>query len=215
MRLVQLSDIHVGSVGAGFLKRVVEKTNALGADAVLITGDLMDPRGSFELDGFSVLNEIKAPVFFVTGNHERYADLDRVGELLKKTKMRWLRNESVELEGLQIIGIDDGESKDQVAKRLDGIDFEPEKFSVLMYHRPDGFEAAAERGVGLMLAGHTHNGQIFPFNFVVRLYFKRLKGLFKHKGSYLYVCPGTGTWGPRMQLASAREIVLINLWKEK
>lgn len=215
MKLIQLSDIHIGSVGADFLKRVVKKTNELKPDAVLITGDLLDPHGSFERDGLSVLNEIEAPVFFVTGNHERYADLDRVGELLGETKVKWLRNEAVDFNGIQLIGIDDGDSKSQVAKRLEKIAVEPDKFNVLMYHRPDGFEAAAERGVDLMLAGHTHNGQIFPFNFFVRLFFRHMKGLYKHDDCLLYVSPGTGTWGPRMRLGSRSEIVLIELEKEK
>jgi predicted MPP superfamily phosphohydrolase len=211
MKIVQLSDIHIGSVGESFLRRVVEKTNSLGADVVLVTGDLIEPHGLLEKGTLSALDEIRAPVFFVTGNHERYADLDRVGEVLKETKVRWLRNEAVDFGDLQIIGIDDSESKSRVEKELEGIKVSGDKFSVLMYHRPDGFEAAAKKGVDLMVAGHTHNGQIFPFNYIVRLYFSRLKGLFEHDGSYLYVCPGTGTWGPRMKLGSASEIVLIKL----
>lgn len=215
MKLVQLSDIHIGSVGANFLNRVVEKTKQLKPDVVLITGDLMDPHGSFKSNGFSVLNDIEAPVFFVTGNHEGYADLDRVGKVLKNAKVRWLRNEAVDFNGIEIIGIDDSDSKSQVAKRLEGIAVEPEKFNVLMYHRPDGFEAAADKGVDLMLAGHTHNGQIFPFNFFVRLFFRYMKGLYKHDDCLLYVSPGTGTWGPRMRLGSRSEVVLIELEKKK
>jgi len=215
MKLVQLSDIHLGSVGANFLNRVIEKTNELKPDAVLITGDLMDPHGSFKRGGFSVLNEIEAPIFFVTGNHERYADLDRVGELLRNTKVKWLRNEAVDFNGIQLIGIDDGDHKSQVAERLEKITFEPEKFNVLMYHRPDGFKAASDAGVDLMLTGHTHNGQILPFNFFVRLFFKHMKGLYKHNGCTLYVSPGTGTWGPRMRLGSRSEILLIELEKQK
>ena len=215
MRLVQLSDIHIGSVGADFLNRVVKRVKELKPDAVLITGDLMDPHGSFKPEGFSVLNEIEAPVFFVTGNHERYADLDRVGTLLKSTKARWLRNEVVDFNDIKLIGIDDGDHKNHVAERLEKIAVEPEKFNVLMYHRPDGLEAAADAGVDLMLAGHTHNGQILPFNFFVRLFFKRMKGLYKHNGCLLYVSSGTGTWGPRMRLGSRSEIVLIELEKQK
>jgi predicted MPP superfamily phosphohydrolase len=215
MKLVQLSDIHIGSVGVNFLSRVVEKTNQLKPDVVLITGDLMDPHGSFEREGFSVLNNIEAPVFFVTGNHERYADPDRVGRLLQGTKVKWLRNEAIDFNGVQIIGIDDSDSKRQVAKRLEGIEVNHEKFNVLMYHRPNGFEAAAGAGVDLMLTGHTHNGQIFPFNFFVRLFFRHMKGLYEHNGCLLYVSPGTGTWGPRMRLGSRSEIVLIELKKEK
>ena len=82
-----------------------------------------------------------------------------------------------------------------------------------MYHRPIGFEAAVESGIDLMLAGHTHNGQIAPFNLIVGLGFEHMSGLYRHGGSYLYVTTGTGTWGPRMRLGSNNEIVLLKLRK--
>ena len=76
MNIVQLSDIHVGSVGEDYLRRVVEKTNSLSPDLVLITGDLMDPAGRPRNAPFASLNELKAPVYFVTGNHERYTGVE-------------------------------------------------------------------------------------------------------------------------------------------
>ena len=80
-----------------------------------------------------------------------------------------------------------------------------------MCHRPHGLESAAKVGIDLMLAGHTHFGQIFPFNYVVGLSHPYIKGLYKHGDCFLYVSPGTGTWGPRMRLGSHNQIVLVEL----
>ena len=211
MDIVQLSDIHLGSVSSKFLSRIVEKTNGLNPDVVLITGDLIDSAHRLDTAAVVTLNQLNAPVFFVTGNHERYANIDKVMALLNTTKVKALRNEAVDFDGIQIIGIDDKDDENQVANQLTNVKIKPSKFSVLMYHRPEGLEAASKAGVDLMLSGHTHSGQIFPFNYYVRRRFRYMKGLYKHGSSYLYVSTGTGTWGPRMRLGSKCEIVLVKL----
>lgn len=208
MNIAQLSDIHLGSVDGKFLSRIVEKTNSLNPDVVVITGDLVDSHHRLDREALSRLNDLKAPVFFVLGNHERYAGIANVMALLQNTKVRTLRNESVDFDGLQIIGIDD---ENGVADQLRHIRIDPAKFSVLLYHRPEGLEAASKAGIDLMLSGHTHNGQIFPFNYYVRRHFRYIKGLYRHENSYLYVSAGTGTWGPRMRLGSKSEIILLKL----
>jgi len=87
----------------------------------------------------------------------------------------------------------------------------PDAFRILLYHRPDGAEDAALWGAHLMLCGHTHNGQIVPFNYVVRRVFPRIQGRYDVDGMQLYVSPGTGTWGPVLRLGSRSEISLITL----
>lgn len=213
--IVQLCDIHLGSTSKNFLKRVIEKTNALEPDVVLITGDLIDSRRELNAGSLSLLNGLDAPVFFTSGNHERYTGLSQVENFLKaNTKVQFLRNEFIDFEGIQIIGIDDSERKNQVAARLAELELNPEKFTVLMYHRPVGFNDAAEAGIDLMLSGHTHNGQIFPFNFFIRRIFPYTKGLFEKADCLLYVSPGTGTWGPDMRLGSKNQITLFKLRKK-
>jgi hypothetical protein len=209
-KIVQLSDIHLGSVSAAFLSKIVTKTNSLNPDMVVITGDLVDAY-EYISDGLKVLNQIEAPVYFVTGNHERYAGLNKVMGLLKSTKVIPLRNETVFVKGIQLIGIDDGHDGSYVANRLKTIEIDESAFSILMYHRPDGLQSAADKGIDLVLSGHTHKGQIFPFNFVVRIFYKNLYGLFKNENTSMYVSCGTGTWGPRMRLGSKSEIVVIHL----
>ena len=91
------------------------------------------------------------------------------------------------------MGIDDAEDKQQVGKQLAGIERANDTFSVLLYHRPDDFESAAGHGFDLMLAGHTHNGQIAPFNYLVKKRFPQIAGLYEQGNSRLYVSTGTGT----------------------
>ncbi len=114
---------------------------------------------------------------------------------------------------IQLIGIDDAESVDQVAVQLPLIERASGKYNVLLYHRPLGWLDAFADGVDLMLSGHTHNGQIFPFNWLVRAQFSRLQGLYSASSGagQHYVSPGTGTWGPIMRLGSNNEITVFNL----
>ncbi len=214
MNIVQLSDIHVGSVGDDYLRRVVDKTNSLSPDLVLITGDLMDPVGRPRNAPFAPLNDLKAPVYFVTGNHERYTGVEKAMELLKDTKVIPLRNTAINFNGIQLVGIDDSADYRHVEKVIGTLNIDRSKFSILMYHHPEGLEAAANAGINLMLSGHTHNGQIFPFNFVIHWLHPRTKGLFEYGNCKLFVTTGTGFWGPPMRLGSQCEMVLIKLRKQ-
>ena len=231
MTIVQLSDIHRGSVSQNHLQRLVDKTNGLNPDLILITGDLLDPAGQLSAESIAPLNDLIAPVYWITGNHERYAGLDKVMSMLKETPIRPLRNEAAEFGGIQLIGIDDSEDRQQVQRVLPTIAFDPDMFTILMYHQPEGAEAAATAGIDLMLSGHTHNGQIWPFNWVVRSRFPYLKGLHEieikdigklglssgpaiKRTMFLNISTGSGTWGPPMRLGSRNQIILIQLKKQ-
>ena len=102
----------------------------------------------------------------------------------------------------------------QVQRQLKKIDIEPVGFSLLLYHRPRGLESAAEAGVDLMISGHTHNGQIMPFNLAVRKVFDKVKGMYRHGKTRLYVSQGTGTWGPVMRVGTLSEITLFEIESE-
>jgi len=210
--IVQLSDIHVGTVrNSGFLKKIIEKTNKLDPDIVMITGDMVDASARLHSNMFSDFNKLRAPIYFVTGNHEVMEETDKVYELFNDTKIRILRNEAVNFNGIQIIGIEYSEDKGHLGKELENMKIDKTKPTVLMYHSPQGMEAAKKAGIDLQLAGHTHNGQIFPFNFLVKIIYQHTKGLYDLEGMFLYVSPGTGTWGPYMRLGSKNEITLLNL----
>jgi hypothetical protein len=114
--------------------------------------------------------------------------------------------------GLQVVGVDYPEKEGQKDNPvLKDIRIDSTKPSVLLYHTPAGLDDAVEAGIDLQLSGHTHNGQIFPFNYLAKLFYPKIKGLYRIKNMSLYVSPGTGTWGPPMRLGSNNEITLLNL----
>jgi len=223
LRLVQLSDMHVGlTIGREFVEDVVRKVNDLEPDIVAITGDLID--GSVEELGPAVapLGNIRASLgtYFVTGNHEYYSGADAWLDFLSSLGIRPLRNEHVELEkngaSIHVAGVDDwtahqfgrGHGAD-VARAVAGRD--ASKPVVLLAHQPVQFDEARQHGIDLQISGHTHGGQIFPFGVLTRLVQPFLSGLHARGDSQIYVSSGTGYWGPPMRIAAPAEITLIEL----
>ncbi len=210
LRVVQISDIHIGSRQGGFLRRIADRINQLKPDYVAITGDLIDT-SAVDIDALRPLETLVGTTFFSVGNHERYADLPKAIAMLESLGVIPLRQETYLAENVQFIGIDDDEHPSQVARNLPEVGVRQDHFSILLYHRPVGWESAIDHGVDLMLSGHTHNGQIFPFNLLVKQRFRRIRGLFRQQGCHLYVSSGTGTWGPLMRLGSMNEISCFDL----
>jgi predicted MPP superfamily phosphohydrolase len=201
-RFVQISDVHVGSRSKRFLEHVIDRVNALEPDFLCITGDFIDATGISE-EHLGALSRVQGPVYFSIGNHEKYEDLEAIVQRLRNLGVNVLRNQTLHEEHLQVIG--------QVERELAKIEIHDHKYIVLLYHRPRGHEAAAAAGVDLMLSGHTHNGQIVPFNLVVNRVFEKAKGLFLEGRTHLYVSSGTGTWGPSMRLGTRGEITLFEV----
>jgi predicted MPP superfamily phosphohydrolase len=208
LKIAQLSDIHIGSIGGAMLAEIVAKTNALEPDVILITGDLFDNANSTTRAIAAQLNGLAVPVLFTSGNHEDYTGYDNVRQMLAATPIRWLRNEAVAFRGIRIIGVDNSYSTELMQSVLDRTPPSP-AFTILMNHQPTGFDIAARHGIGLTLSGHVHNGQIWPFNYFVGLFYPYLKGLHALAGAFLNVSTGTGIWGPPMRLGSHTEIVFL------
>ncbi len=221
-RVVQLTDIHVGpTIGRAFIQELVDKTNALEPDVVAITGDLVDGSVAQLADAVAPLAELRARhgVFFVTGNHEYYSGADAWIEHLGTLGVRVLRNERVTIEhegeAIDVAGVDDWEARSFPGHGRDlreALRDKPrDRKVILLAHQPKQIEEAAELGVDLQLSGHTHGGQIVPFNYLVRLQQPYVAGLHTHGPTKLYVSPGTGYWGPPMRLGVAAEITAIEL----
>ena len=187
LRFVQISDVHIGSRSKSFLDQVLKKVEELEPEFLCITGDFIDATGVSEKELIS-LDFVNCPIYFSVGNHERYEDLDEILSRMQSVGVRTLRSQSLyHRQDVQLLGIDDSDSQRQVEQELVKMHVDERVFSVLMYHRPLGIEDAEAAGVDLMISGHTHNGQIFPFNMVVKLAFKRTAGLFTFGKSRLYV----------------------------
>jgi len=215
VRIVHLSDVHIGTVHQiKFLKEVVQKTNELKPDLVLMTGDLFDGSEPIHEEMLRPLDDLHAPTYFSTGNHEEYEGLQNVYKTIQNLKMKLLDSKVISEKNIQIIGVNDRQSIPRdvtLDSILDRMNFDKEKPTILMYHTPVEWDAARKHDVDLMLSGHTHNGQIYPFNLLVRLQLKYINGLYKKDGKFLYVSPGTGTWGPPMRLGSRNQVTVLDL----
>jgi hypothetical protein len=222
--LVQLTDIHVGpTIGRAFIETIVARTNALNPDLIAITGDLVDGTVEELRDSVAPLAQLRARhgVYFVTGNHEYFSGAAPWIAELTRLGIRCLRNERVSIgagaDSFELAGVDDrsgarsgepghGEDLDKALAALD-----PEREVVLLAHQPKSVFGAARFGVGLQISGHTHGGQIWPWNYLVRLQQPYIVGFAREGRTQLYVSPGTGYWGPPMRLGTHGEITKITL----
>jgi hypothetical protein len=217
-RIVQLSDIHLGYVyQPNFMSRVAAQVDAREPEMVVITGDLLDGMDGNLEHSLDALNDIHAPqgVFFVTGNHETYYGLDKTFALLEKTRVRVLQDEVVDVQGLKVIGLsypERREKKDMVGTLNALGDSWKGSPNILLYHSPTHIQGFKESGINLQLSGHTHKGQIFPFNLITKLiYHGHDYGLYRSGDYTLYTTNGIGTWGPSMRIGNRPEIVEIVL----
>ena len=210
LRMVQLSDVHVGSRDAAFLERVVDQARGHDPELVVITGDLLD-ESRVGADDLATLARFECPVYLAIGNHERYVDLDAALAAIRRHGVRVLRDETATHGPLRLIGLDDRDRPDALPGLLARLGDDPDRVDVLLYHRPDGWAAARARGIPLTLSGHTHGGQIWPFGLLVRRQYRDMIGRFERDGTTLYVSSGTGTWGPAMRLGTRSEMTVIDL----
>lgn len=221
-KAVQISDIHLGHIyGKKFLRNIINKVNSQKPDIVFITGDLFDGMDG-ELGGLvSPLGKIQASgeIYFITGNHETYLGVDRSVSALKGTPIKFLDDEMITIDGMQILGISypAPSEKKNLSQTLEKItEFNSQKPSILLHHHPNMAEEAKKLGINLQLAGHTHRGQIFPFQLITYLINGRYhNGLTKEGDFSIYTSSGTGTWGPMMRTSGRSEIVVLNFVDKK
>ena len=209
--IIFISDVHLGTNTSKHLSKILKKIQTLEYDFLLIGGDLIDS-SSFKLNDLNLLNNIKKDIYFVNGNHEYYLkDFKNKIEQLKKFKIKVLKNSSIQINDINIIGIDDLQSKFSKIKFVEKLN-KKNLFNLVLSHKPDIWDNIKSKN-DLMLSGHTHNGQIFPFNFLVKLKFKFIYGIYEYKNSKLYVSSGSGCWGPKLRIGSSNEIINIQLTK--
>ncbi|QFR49144.1 metallophosphoesterase [Sulfurimonas lithotrophica] len=221
-KIVQLSDIHIGGiVDKNFIHSIVERVNNLEPDIVVITGDLVDikiSRAREALDEFKKLKH-KLGIYFVVGNHEYFHNVDEIIDEVKKLGFRVLENENVYIgdkgEGFNLAGVYDifgyraGHHMPQIKDAL--MDIDNNSPTVLLAHQPRYIEEVTGE-VDLMLSGHTHGGQLYPFKALVKLQQPYLNGLYQHDEKLqIYVSKGTGFWGPPMRLGASSEITEITI----
>ena len=226
LRIVQISDLHVGStIKAPFVERVVARVNELQPDLIAFTGDLADGTVERLAPHTASLAELTAPlgVYFCTGNHEYYSGVERWTEQARRLGFDVLINEGRQIDcgggRIALAGTTDFSAGELVpdhasdpAKALaasDGADVR-----ILLAHQPRSIEAASRAACHLQLSGHTHGGQFVPWKYVVSLQQPYVAGLHKFRDTWIYIHRGTGYWGPPLRLGAPSEIALLTLSRD-
>jgi len=210
---VQLSDVHLGPVHRErFMQHIISQVKAINPDVVFITGDLFDGEGR-NLDTLAEpLNELTPPFgsYFITGNHETYIGLDKSLDALRAIDINILRDSSVDVAGVNIVGVDypkPGEKKDFSKIVSLAVAGQP---SIVLWHQPSDLDTLKNLGVNLVLSGHTHDGQLWPFNYITDAVFHGHGYGLTVDGPFTeYTSSGVGTWGPPMRTGNRPEIVVI------
>ncbi|WP_257120150.1 metallophosphoesterase [Arcobacter vandammei] len=222
-KIVQLSDIHIGGlIDKKFISDLVKKVNILGADVVVITGDLVDTKLEFAKSALDELKNIKSVygTYFIVGNHEYFHGVVSIIDYVNSLGIKTLENENIyigdESKGFNLAGVYDrfgfkyGSYEPDINRALEDCKNSP---TILLAHQPKYLKDLDDTSkIDLVLCGHTHGGQIFPFNFLVKLEQPYVKGLQQHNEfTQVYVNKGTGFWGPPMRLGASSEITVLNL----
>lgn len=217
--IVQISDLHIGGlIDHDFVEHSVTQINALNPDIVFITGDLVDTDIHTIEESVLALNAIKSKhgIYAILGNHEYFHNPMEIISFMKQTKIKLLLNESVTIPqlGINIVGVTDlfGFRANLLEPDIDKAyrHTNPEYKSILLAHQPKFIEYLGSYKPDLILSGHTHGGQIFPFQYLVKLQQPFVKGLhILPQGTRIYVNSGIGFWGPPMRLGSQAEIAYI------
>jgi predicted MPP superfamily phosphohydrolase len=209
-----ISDLHLGHInGTAFAGRIASMARRLDPAILFIAGDLYDGSRVDPDSQAAPLWELSPPLgtYFVGGNHEAFGGADHYEEALNRARIRVLHNERVVVDGLHIVGVPYGSSTNPLQLRtfLEGLQLKGVP-SILLNHVPNRLPIAERAGVSLQLSGHTHGGQIFPFNLVTRRAFGRFTyGLQQFGDMQVYTSSGCGTWGPPMRVGTHPEIVLL------
>ncbi len=224
LRIVQISDLHVGATIRGdFVSRIVERINRLRPDIIAITGDLVDGSVPALRTHTAPLSRLSARygTFFVTGNHEYYSGEPAWTHELRRLGLTVLKNEHVLIEHggetLVLAGVNDASashfSPAEASNAHAAVQGAPADAAarILLAHQPRSAQEAARAGFDLQLSGHTHGGQFWPWSWIVRWFEPFVAGLSRVGDLLLYVSRGTGYWGPPMRFGSRPEISLIQL----
>lgn len=216
--LVAVSDAHLGTqLGDRWFAARVGEIQALRPDVVVFLGDMFEGHGAVPRD-IPALRQLTAPLgkWFVDGNHESFQEGEAQIPVLERSDFRRLANQWTELSpGLVLAGVTDLTNHERRGLNGDPLDRalanRPGGATVLLSHTPWQTDRAAHAGVELMLSGHTHGGQIWPFGYLVQTVYPYLAGRYDIDGMPLIVSRGIGTWGPRMRLWHRGEIVMVRL----
>ncbi len=222
LRIVAFSDVHLGTIiEKRHLKDIVNKVNDLNPDIILIPGDIIDediaPVIHSNVGELLIKLKAKYGVFAVTGNHEYIGGVNKAKKYLTEHNIQLLNDTAMFIDNsFYVVGREDltkrqfsGFKRKELAEIMEGVDLSYPV--ILLDHQPIGLNQAVEAGVDLQLSGHTHHGQLWPFNVITNLVFENGKGLLKKGDTHILVSSGIGVWGPPVRTNSRPEILNITL----
>lgn len=221
--IMHIPDLHLGAQRSeAYLRRVIDAINRQNPDFVLYNGDFVDSNIALRPELFALFRNVKADQYFTTGNHEFYLDTDRALALTEQAGIRILRSELVETHGLQLVGLKymnaDRETYDAhivndltMEEELPKLQRAAERPSLLVHHSPVGLQYVSRENYDVMLAGHTHGGQVFPGTALIGLRFPMNIGRHQVGNTTLLISQGAGTFGPWMRLGTFNELQLVTL----
>jgi len=217
LRIVGLSDIHLGLlIDKNRFSQYVDKVNALNPDVILIAGDMVD--NSIRLLNAECMedeiNRMQAPlgIYMCLGNHEHISGIDDSLDFLKKTKVKLLVDDVVKVDGsFWIIGREDKSIKSR--ETLENLVAKTDKSEpvFLLDHQPFHLEDAEKNGVDFQFSGHTHNGQFWPGNHIVKMIYELGHGYKQKDDLHVYVSSGLALWGPPFRIGTESEIAVFDI----
>lgn len=212
-KILHLTDVHLGVINrTGHAKRICRIIREEAPDLIVLTGDFLDYDKidySEMMEPFAQLAE-DIPLYFITGNHEVYIKLDYVHQQIPES-FHLIDDRALDLDGLMMVGVgyhDEFPLKEKYGRF--------QKPTILLNHEPRNLQDAASLDVDLMLCGHTHKGQIFPFGFLTNIVYRGYDyGLYDIHGMKLYVSNGVGSWGIRARTFQPPEMAIFTLVKKR
>lgn len=210
-----ISDVHLGHVrNRNFLQRLIAKVLSQEPDLIFIAGDLFDGTAIDAHKAAEPLSQLTAPhgVYFVAGNHEQFSDDSKYLNAIAATGVRVLKNEKVNVDGLQIVGVPyrDAATNGGLESVMQHVPLDRKRASILLTHAPDDPATAEALGFSLQLSGHTHLGQFIPWSWMARRVYRQfVYGLSRIGRMQVFTSSGVGTWGPPLRLGSNPEIVML------
>ena len=218
LKIAAISDTHLGTlIGPKWFEKRVNQIAGLDPDMIFLLGDITEGHGEFGADTLAAFNSLKAPlgVWAVLGNHEFYGRRNSQKSLPEMSNINLLRNKWVQLDhNLIIAGIDDPRHNFRNTGNdvyMPALGNRPVGTTIFLSHSPVEMDRVSGLGVDLMLSGHTHGGQIWPFDYLVKRRYRYIEGVHEFGRMKLIITRGAGTWGPRMRLWQPGEILLVTL----
>lgn len=219
LKIIHLSDLHINKMmPLKFLKNLVEKINNHNADIVLLGGDILQTKAYKVKEHLALFALLKAPCYFVSGNHDLWYGTKELESILTTHGVKSLENKKelivLKNQTLQLVGLSDRYSRFYGIKRpvnelLGSLDASLP--TILLIHQPKDIKLLKDERVDLVLAGHTHGGQIYPFHILTRLVQPYMSGLYQVQNRTLFVNRGVGYWGVPIRYKAKSEVAVITL----